>query len=72
MTQEGKPIWVESLMTTQEWKDRVKKYPTSKIPEPVEEFEGEFKWRKGMGKSLSPQEIQIINERLQAVLKLVK
>lgn len=45
---EGPPIWVESLMTREEWKERVKKYPTSIVPEPpaynAEHYKG-GKWR---------------------------
>jgi len=73
MPEEGKPIWVESLMTTEEWKTRVRTYPTSgKHPLPIIEFEGDYKWRKGIGKSLSPLEIKVINERLEAVRKLIR
>ena len=45
---EGPPIWVESLMTREEWKERCKKYPTSTIPEPVQydpEYHKGGKWR---------------------------
>jgi len=46
--QEGGPIWVESLMTRDEWKERYKKYPTSTVPEPPV-FDAKFykggKWR---------------------------
>lgn len=70
--QEGKPIWVESLMTPSEWYKRHKEYPTtSRLLEPPLEFNGDFKWRKGMGAGLSEVEIEVINERLKAVRKLV-
>jgi hypothetical protein len=45
---EGPPIWVESLMNVQEWKERVKKYPTSTLPEPPsydKEYYKGGKWR---------------------------
>lgn len=31
---EGPPIWVESVLTLQEWKENVKKYTTCILPEP--------------------------------------
>lgn len=34
---EGPPIWVESAMTREEWRERHRKYPkTSTISEPIE------------------------------------
>jgi len=45
---EGPPIWVESLMTREEWKERYKKYPTSSVPEPpqyIKEYYKGGKWR---------------------------
>jgi len=45
---EGPPIWVESLMTREEWKERYKKYSTSSEPEPPQwdkEFYKGGKWR---------------------------
>lgn len=70
--QEGKPIWVESLMSPPEIKEYAKKYNTcqaSRNGETFPEFDCEFKWRKGMGSTLSPEEINMINSRLEAVLK---
>jgi len=45
---EGKPIWVESLLTDKEYAEMAKKYPSTytKGPKKVQEFECEFKWRK--------------------------
>lgn len=70
--QEGKPIWVESLMSPDEIKEYAKKYSTcqaSKNGETFPEFDCEFKWRKGMGQPLSKEEIELVNSRLDAVLK---
>ena len=73
MPQEGKKIYVESIMTREEWKQRCKNYPnTSHIPEPPEEFECDFKWRKGMGANVSPQEIARVNARIEEMLRTVK
>jgi len=68
---EGKPIWVESLLSEQEYKECAKKYPNTytKGNTKIEMFEGEMKWRYGIGTSLSKIEISTINERLDSVLK---
>jgi len=69
--QEGKPIWVESLMTPAEIKEYAKKHSTcqaSRNGETFPEFECEFKWRKGMGSRLSSEEMKFINSRIDAVL----
>lgn len=67
----GPPLWVESLMTREEWKARYKLYPSSTIPNPPPEFPCEFPWRKGMGNLLSQKEIDIINVRIDNLKKLV-
>lgn len=71
MAQDMKPIWVESLLTPQEWKENRRIYKTTASEEPPQMFEGDFKWRYGMGAFLSKDEIQLINKRIDAVLKLV-
>lgn len=70
--QEGKPIWVESLMTPVELKEYAKKYSTCQATrngETFPEFECEFKWRKGMGANLSAEEINLINSRIDSILR---
>lgn len=64
----GDPIWVESLMNVSEWRQYYKKY-NGELPTPPEMFECEFKWRYKMGSSLSPEDIQLMNSRIDAVLK---
>jgi len=68
----GEKIWVESLMTPQEWKERYKTYPTSSVEHLIPEFDCEFKWRKGIGTCLKSEEIQLINSRIDEILKKVK
>lgn len=68
---EGKPIWVQSLLSDEEYRECARKYPEvfgndNKAPAM---FDCDFKWRYGMGDPLSPQEIKIINDRLAFVLK---
>lgn len=70
--QQGERIWCESLMTLQEWKDRVKKYPTSTQPNPPEIFDCEFKWRWNMGAGLSSQEIKVTSQRIDNLAEYIK
>jgi len=66
----GKPIWVESCMTKEEWKARYREgYPSSTVSEPPAEFDCEFKWRKGMGSKLTADEINRINARIDYLLE---
>ena len=44
----GEPIWVESLLTREEWKDNFQKYATCILSEPPMYDENEYKggkWR---------------------------
>jgi hypothetical protein len=66
---EGKPIWVESLLTPQEWKYYKNKYSTYSSDKPPELFEGDFYWRRGMGEGFTTEEIRITNARIDAVLE---
>lgn len=67
---EGKPIWVESLLTKQEWKECKRKYPSSyNLPEPPPEFECDFKWRKNMGGYLTPEQIENINTGIDKLME---
>lgn len=73
----GPPIWVESLMTPKEYAETAKKYPSifsngSKPPEynPVHHEGG--KWRDGMGKGYTPEEIIKRNRAFDELHKLLK
>lgn len=69
----GKPIWVESLMTKEEWKQCKQKYPSSyNMPEPPAEFDCDFKWRKGMGNYLTPAQIENINSGIDRIMEKAK
>lgn len=65
---EGPPIWVESLMTREEWKENVRKFPTTcHIPEPVEynpNYHKGGKWRDRMGRGYTPEEIIKMNKTM--------
>lgn len=72
--QEDPPMFVESLMTPEEWKQRMiafpktsgRSYEHSHRPKPEP-----FKWRFGMGKNLSSEEIKLINSRIENLKKLI-
>jgi hypothetical protein len=69
----GKPIWVESLLTKEEWKQSKQKYPSSfNLPEPPAEYDCDFKWRKGMGVFLTKEEINRINMRIDIMIEKAK
>lgn len=71
--QEGKKIYVESLMSAKEYLTASKTFPsTYNSTQPTILFESEFYWRKGMGASLSPVEIKNINDNLDYLRTLVK
>lgn len=69
----GKPIWVESLLTKEEWKQCKQKYPSSyNLPEPPPEFDCDFKWRKNMGGHLTPVQIENINSNIDKIIEKAK
>ena len=73
MSQEEKRIYVETIMTPEEWKARCKEFPsTSTNTKVAEYFNSEFKWRYKMGDFLNKEEIALINKRMDTVLKAVK
>lgn len=63
--EEGPPIWVETLMTKQEWDERRKKYPTSTRKEPPQFFKSDYEWRWNMGKPLSADQIMLANSNIE-------
>lgn len=66
--EQGEKIYVESLLSDNEYAECSKKYSTtynsSKKP-PF--FNSEFKWRYEMGKNLTADQIKLINERLEEI-----
>lgn len=71
MLQEGEPIWVESLMTEQEIAECRRKYSTYNYSfRPLADFTtSEFRWRWRMGAGLYPQEIKLMNSRIDELLE---
>lgn len=69
----GKPMYVESLMTRDEWNRRLKEYPSSILrwDEVNQHTTNSFKWRFGMGERLSSTEIGNINKNLDLLRKKV-
>ena len=72
---EGKPMFVESLMTKEEWNRRMKAYPqtsTEKYDNVNLHKTNDFKWRFNMGKTLTSSQIGNINANLDYLRKKVK
>lgn len=71
----GKAMYVESLMTREEWGRRMKAYPSpsnKRWDEVNLHTPNSFKWRFGMGSTLSSAEIGNINANLDYLLQKVK
>lgn len=72
---EGKPMYVESLLTDAEYKECAHKYPNTYNFDryQLETYHtNNFKWRHKMGDVLSTPEIVVINLRLETILKKAK
>lgn len=68
--QEGPPIWIESILSNEEWKKRLKTYPnTSHLKEKPQFFKSDYEWRWGMGASLPKETIDLFIRRIDDVLK---
>lgn len=64
---EGEPMYVESLMSPQEWQLRMMTYPSTSqafFTRVNRNKTNSFKWRFGMGNTLSSTEIGNINNNL--------
>lgn len=67
------PIYVESLLNAKDYSDMSRKYGTYNFgsrPRPLSDFSTDgFKWRYGMGQSLSESEIKVFNSELRRVMQ---
>ncbi len=71
--EEGPPMWVESTMTSQEWKEQAKIRKTySHKSAPPDPSRYSLYWRKGMGAFLKQDEINNINFNIDFLLKTNK
>jgi hypothetical protein len=73
----GDPIWVETIMTAEEYGAAARKYPAlfSSGSTPIQfnqSHHGGGKWRAGMGKGYSESEIVQINKNLDNLHNLMK
>lgn len=65
---EGEQIYIESLLSVEEYRQMSRKYPNAyRSPIQPGYFHSEFDWRYKMGQSLIPDEIRVINMRLDAI-----
>lgn len=74
MSQEGKPIWLESILTDEEYKDCAKKYPNMFTKGPIKPafFPCEFKWRYRMGAGMTADELKVYNKRIASLEQMLK
>jgi hypothetical protein len=82
MSQEGRstvgdPIWVESVLTPEEYRIAARKYPSvfsnGPVPIPYDPSRHQGgKWRAGMGKGYTAEEIKTINKNLDSLHNLLR
>lgn len=70
---EGAPIWVESLLSSEEWVASRKQHPnTHHLKDKPTFFKSEYEWRWRMGAGIPEDERNLINKRLDDMRKKVK
>lgn len=74
--EEGPPIWVESVLSPEEYSEAAKKYPSvftngSKATQYSPNHHKGGKWRNGMGANLKEEEIKNINHNIDYLLSKV-
>lgn len=68
--EEGPKIWIESLLSPQEWKECKKIHPkTYKLNGPPFFFKSDYEWRHKMGASLDAEKIRNIIGNIDYLLK---
>lgn len=74
MPKEGPPIWVESVLTDEEYKLCSKKFPNTYTngPNKVQMFDCVFKWRYRMGAGMNPTELKVFNKRVENLATMIK
>jgi len=69
---EGLPMFVESLMTSAEWRENMKRYPNTchiSFDHAHREKPNSMQWRKGMGAIVPKAERDNINANLDYLMK---
>jgi len=70
---EGPRIYIESLLTAQEYKDCAKKYPnTYNTTFPAAYFKSEMDWRYRMGAQMTEAEIETLNDNLEVLKQVLR
>lgn len=72
----GDPIWIESVLSTQEYREVAKSYPALFSNGPIaphydKNHYKDGKWRAGMGDYLNRDEAKMINDRIALLYKMV-
>lgn len=69
----GPEIYNESCLTPEEWKIQSKKYPgTYQMEKPPMFFKSDYEWRWRMGGNLTKEEVNLINTRIDKLIKEVQ
>ena len=67
---EGPPIWVETLLSSEEWKQNTVNYPsTCHLKTAPMFFKSDFEWRYRMGKNLDEKEVLNVNNNIEYLMK---
>lgn len=68
----GPPVWIESLMTAEEYKECAKKYKTyCPSCNKVANFNLHSRWRYGMGSTPSLEEMEKRNREIESLREFV-
>lgn len=70
--EQGEKIYVESLLSDEEFREATKLFPNTCHLQKNEFFKSEFMWRYRMGKSPLEAQSELKNKRMQELLKKVK
>lgn len=71
--EEGPAIWVESLLSSEEWVASRKQHPnTHHLKNKPTFFKSDYEWRWGMGAGIPQETIDLMSKRLDIMRKTIK
>ena len=74
--QDRLPVWVESLLSPEEYRESHKLYPTTVLTPDAPAYDPTYhkggRWRLKMGRGLSKEEIDLTNKELEKLYNLIK
>lgn len=75
-TQDRLPVWVESLLSPEDYRQSHKLYPTTVLSSDAPSYNPTYhkggRWRFRMGKTLSKEEIDLANRELEKLYDFIK